>query len=143
MEKVLVAYWSGTGNTEKMAQAIADGAKAAGAEVTLTEVGKISVEAALEFTRIALGCPSMGAEVLEEAEMEPFFTELEGGISGKNIALFGSYGWGDGEWMRDWEGRVKAAGANLCGGEGFICNEAPDADAVAACNKLGESVSTM
>ena len=143
MEKILVVYWSGTGNTQKMAEAIAEGAKVAGAEATLTEVGKISVQEALEFDRIAIGCPSMGAEVLEEAEMEPFFTELEANIVNKNIALFGSYGWGDGEWMRDWESRVKKAGANLCNGEGTICNEAPDADAISACKQLASNLLNM
>ncbi len=143
MEKVLVVYWSGTGNTKRMAEAVAEGAKAAGAEVLLAEVGSIAAQTALEHTRIALGCPSMGAEMLEDGEMEPFFTEIESKLSGKNVALFGSYGWGDGQWMRDWEERTKKAGAFLCGSEGVICNETPDDDGLNACKKLGESLVAM
>ena len=88
----------------------------------------------------ALGCPAMGAEVLEESEMEPFVEELEKSVSGKKIGLFGSYGWGDGQWMRDWEERMKAAGAEIVGGEGVICMEAPDDEAIAACEKLGSQL---
>ncbi|HWS29769.1 MAG TPA: flavodoxin [Clostridia bacterium] len=143
MEKVLVVYWSGTGNTKLMAESVAQGAKKAGAEAVLAEVGNITVQAAAEYSRIAFGCPSMGDEVLEEGEMEPFFAEVEAKLHGKKIALFGSYGWGDGQWMRDWEARVKSAGADLCGGEGVICNDMPDEDALTECKKLGESLAVM
>ena len=142
MEKVLVVYWSGTGNTKLMAESVAQGAKEAGAEAVLAEVGNITVQAA-EYSRIAFGCPSMGDEVLEEGEMEPFFAEVEAKLHGKKIALFGSYGWGDGQWMRDWEARVESAGADLCGGEGVICNDTPDEDALTECKKLGESLAAM
>ncbi len=143
MGKVLIVYWSGTGNTKMMAEAVADGAKAAGADVTLAEVGKISVDAAAEYSHIAFGCPSMGAEVLEEGEMEPFFTDIETKLAGKKVALFGSYGWGDGQWMRDWEQRVKAAKADLCGGDGLTCNETPDGGALEKCKALGKGLATM
>lgn len=143
MEKVAVAYWSGTGNTQQMAEAVAQGAKDAGAEVTLAEVGNLSAQEAAGYERIAFGCPSMGDEVLEESEMEPFFSEIQPMLSGKKVALFGSYGWGDGQWMRDWEERVKEAGASLCASEGVICNEAPDDEALEACRKLGESLAGM
>lgn len=143
MEKVLVVYWSGTGNTRRMAEAVAEGARSAGAEVALTEVGRAAPEAAGEYGHIAFGCPSMGDEVLEESEMEPYFAAVEPALTGKKVALFGSFGWGDGQWMRDWESRVKAAGAELCNGEGLICNEAPDSEALASCNKLGESLAAM
>lgn len=129
--KTAVIYWSGTGNTEQMANAVAEGA---GAE--LFSVSDFSGDVA-EYDRIAFGCPAMGAEVLEEDEFEPFFTSVEGKLSGKTIALFGSYGWGDGEWMRNWEERAKSAGANLVNGEGLIANEAPDDDAIEACKALG------
>ena len=99
--KVTVVYWSGTGNTQAMAEAVAQGAKDAGAEVDLLQVSETSAAALESCDRLALGCPAMGAEVLEETEFEPFFTELEGKLSGKRVALFGSYGWGDGQWMRD------------------------------------------
>lgn len=129
--KTAVIYWSGTGNTEQMAEAVAEGA---GAELFTVSAfsGNIS-----DYDRIAFGCPAMGAEVLEEDEFEPFFTSAEGSLSGKTIALFGSYGWGDGEWMRNWEERVKSAGAVLVNGEGLIVNEAPDDDALESCKALG------
>ena len=106
MSKLAVIYWTGTGNTGAMAQAVAAGAKGAGAEAELLTVSEISADAAAAYDKLALGCPAMGAEVLEEGEFEPFFTALEGKLSGKKVALFGSYGWGDGQWMRaDREGR--------------------------------------
>ena len=114
-----VIYWSGTGNTEAMAKAAADGANA-----ELFSVSDFSGNIA-DYEAFAFGCPAMGAEVLEGDEFEPFFTDAEASLSGKKVILFGSYGWGDGEWMRNWEERVKAAGAELIGGEGFIVNEAP------------------
>ena len=143
MSKLAVIYWSGTGNTEAMAQAVAEGARKAGADVSLFSVAEISAADAAGYDRLALGCPAMGAEVLEEGEFEPFFTELEGRLSGKKVALFGSYGWGDGQWMRDWQERAVSAGAQLCGGEGLILNETPDADGLAACQKLGADLAAM
>ena len=137
MKKTLVIYWSGTGNTEAMANAIAEGAQGAGAEVDVKQVSDITVDQALEYDKLALGCPAMGAEVLEESEFEPMFAGLEGSLNGKKVALFGSYGWGDGQWMRDWCERVKEDGAQLFSDEGLICNETPDDDAQAACRKLG------
>lgn len=132
--KTAVIYWSGTGNTEKMAQAIAD---AAGAE--LYSVSDFNGNIA-DYDRVAFGCPAMGAEVLEEDEFEPFFTGVEGQLSGKTIALFGSYGWGDGEWMRKWVDRCNAAGAVVIDGEGLIANETPSDDDLAACKTLGEKL---
>lgn len=131
--KTAVIYWSGTGNTEQMANAIAE---ASGAE--LYSVSDFSGDIA-DYDRIAFGCSAMGDEVLEESEFEPFFTAIEGALSGKTIALFGSYGWGDGEWMRSWESRCNDDGANLAC-ESVICNEAPDDDALAACRELGASL---
>ena len=132
--KTAVIYWSGTGNTEKMAQAIAD---AAGAE--LYSVSDFNGNIA-DYDRVAFGCPAMGAEVLEEDEFEPFFTGVEGQLSGKTVALFGSYGWGDGEWMRNWVDRCNAAGAVVIDGEGLIANETPSDDDLAACKALGEKL---
>ena len=143
MSKTAVIYWSGTGNTKAMAEAIFAGAKAADAQNGIFEVSEISAEKALEFDNLILGCPAMGDEVLEEGEFEPFFESIEGGLSGKNVALFGSYGWGDGEWMRNWEERVIGAGAKLVGGEGLIVNDAPDADAEANCTQLGSTVAAL
>ena len=139
MSKVAVVYWSGTGNTQMMAEQIAKGAQEAGAAVTLFTASEFSSEKMDEFDSIAFGCPSMGSEQLEESKFEPMFTACEGRLSGKNIALFGSYGWGDGEWMRSWESRCNDDGANLAC-ESVICNEAPDDDALAACRELGASL---
>ena len=122
MSKLAVIYWSGTGNTKAMAEAVAEGAKGAGA--------------AASYDKLALGCSAMGDEVLEEAEFEPFFQQLESRLTGKNISLFGSYGWGDGQWMRDWAQRADDDGAFLCG-EPLIVNEAPDADGLEQCRALG------
>ncbi|MBR6718806.1 MAG: flavodoxin [Oscillospiraceae bacterium] len=131
--KTAVIYWSGTGNTEAMAKAVAEGAGA-----DLFEVSDFSADLA-DFDAIAFGCPAMGAEVLEEDVFEPFFADAEAKISGKKVALFGSYGWGDGQWMRDWEDRAKAAGAELVA-DGLTVNEAPDDDALAQCKALGETL---
>lgn len=140
MNQIAVIYWSQTGNTEQMANAICEGIKNAGAEPVLLSVPAVTAQEAAGYDRMALGCPAMGAEVLEEAEFEPFFTELEGKLGGKRVALFGSYGWGDGQWMRDWVARTDDAGAIVVGGEGLMAHETPDDDALAACRALGESL---
>ena len=136
MSKMAVIYWSMSGNTEAMANAIAEGAQDAGAEVDVKQVSEITVDQALAYDLLALGCPAMGAEVLEESEFEPFFTDLESRLSGKKVALFGSYGWGDGQWMRDWQARTEAANANLYE-QGLILNETPDDDGLAQCRAFG------
>ena len=125
---ISVVYWSGTGNTQAMAEAVAEGIKAAGQEAELLEVGDADAKTVAEEAAFALGCPSMGVEQLEESTMEPFVEEVCGFASGKTIGLFGSYGWGDGEWMRDWADRMKNAGAQLIREEGIIANEAPEDD---------------
>lgn len=139
MEKLAVIYWSQTGNTQAMAEAVLEGARAGGADAQIFAVSEITADQAAEYPRLALGCPAMGAEVLEEAEFEPFFTELEPKLSGKRVALFGSYGWGDGQWMRDWQERCQADGAVLVA-EPVIANEDPDDDAIAACKALGAAL---
>lgn len=138
MRKIAVIYWSGTGNTQMMAEAVAEGAKGAGADVSLLTVSETSAADAASYDSLALGCPAMGGEVLEETEFEPFFTELEPKLSGKKVALFGSYGWGDGQWMRDWQDRTAAAGAEIIAGEGLILNETPDAVGLEQCRALGK-----
>lgn len=137
MSNVYVVYWSGTGNTQAMAMAIADGAKEAGAEVTVWNVDEANMEELKKAKAFAIGCPSMGAEQLEEASMEPFMCELDSQISSKTIALFGSYGWGDGEWMRDWEKRISEDGATVLNGEGVIANNAPSEDVLDDCKTIG------
>lgn len=142
MNKTAIIYWSGTGNTEAMANAIFDGAKEINADTKLFSVDQITADEAKDYNNLILGCPAMGAEELEEGEFEPFFAELEVNLSSKNVALFGSYGWGDGEWMREWEKRVTDAGAKLAN-ESVIVNDSPDEDAVTACNGLGKIVATL
>lgn len=139
MSKIAVVYWSGTGNTEAMASAVAEGAREKGAEADLLTASEFSADQVSAYDAIAFGCPSMGAEQLEESEFEPMFTACEGELRGKNIALFGSYGWGDGEWMRSWEERCSQDGANLAA-DSVICNEAPDDEALSACRTLGAAL---
>mgnify|MGYP002622198750 CR=1 FL=1 len=139
MANVLLVYWSGTGNTEIMAEKIKEGLESEGATVDFRTVDQVDPSEVSGFDKIAFGCPSMGVEVLEEDEFEPFFEAVEGDLSGKKVALFGSYGWGDGEWMRDWEQTCKSLGANLvC--DSVICNEEPDEDAQNSCIELGRSL---
>ena len=136
MKKVAICYWSGTGNTQAMAEAVAEGVKGAGAEAEVFTASEFDAAKVDGFDAIAFGCPAMGAEELESDEFEPMFTACEGKLSGKPIALFGAYGWGDGEWMSTWEGTCRSDGADLvC--DSVICQEAPDADALDACRNLG------
>ena len=137
--KTAVVYWSGTGNTEAMARAVAEGMTAAGAEAVLLTPAEVAPGDLNAYAAIAFGCPAMGAEVLEESEFEPWFSELEGRLSGHQVALFGSYGWGDGQWLRDWAERTEGDGAALCG-EPLAVHEAPDDDALAQCKALGEAL---
>lgn len=137
MSKIAVIYWSGTGNTQAMAKAIAEGAKSAGAEVDLMQFSDTNVDSALEYDHIALGCPAMGAEVLEEFDVEPFFSDMEKRLGGKRVALFGSYDWGDGQWMRDWVARASDGGAMVYQDEGLIINLTPDGDGLAKCKDFG------
>ena len=139
MSKVAVVYWSSTGNTETMANAVAEGAKSAGAEVSLFTAAEFSAARVDDFDAIAFGCPAMGAEELEESEFEPMFRECEPKLSGKTIALFGSYGWGDDEWMRSWEDTCRSSGANLAC-DSVTCQEAPDDEAEKACRNLGAAL---
>ena len=140
MKEIMVAYWSGTGNTAAMAAILGKGIQDGGATAKVVSVEDIKADDLKDYPVFALGCPSMGNETLEETYMEDFVTEVESFASGKKIGLFGSYGWGDGQWMRDWEERMKAAGAEIVGGEGVICMEAPDDEAIAACEKLGSQL---
>ena len=123
MSKVAVVYWSSTGNTEAMANAVVDGIKEKGGEAVLHTCEDFDGSKVAEYDAIAFGCPAMGDEVLEESEFEPFFTAIEGALSGKTIALFGSYGWGDGEWMRNWEERAKHTFESYDRCRAFLCNQ--------------------
>lgn len=137
MKKTAVVYWSSTGNTEAMAQAVLEGMKEAGAEAVLLTPDAVDVSALAGMDAIAFGCPAMGSEVLEECEFEPMFSGCKNRLGGKSVGLFGSYGWGDGQWMRDWEDRCAKAGANLFD-DGLIVCGMPDADGKANCKAYGE-----
>ena len=140
MEKIYVIYWSMSGNTQAMAEAIAKGINDSGKEAVVQYVSEASVSELQVAKVFALGCPAMGAEVLEEGEMEPFVSEVEGIAAGKKIALFGSYGWGDGQWMRDWEERMSGCGAAIIDGAGLICHETPDDAMISECENLGKQI---
>ncbi|WHH58658.1 flavodoxin [Petroclostridium sp. X23] len=140
MKNITIIYWSGTGNTQQMAVAVAEGAKEKGMEVTLKEVANASVQDVLKADAVALGCPSMGCEVLEEAEMEPFVEALEKeDLKGKPMALFGSFDWGDGQWMRDWTDRMEKLGVKLVA-EGLTVQNTPDENGIASCKELGSKL---
>lgn len=139
MGKVAVVYWSGTGNTEAMAEYVAEGAKSKGYAVDVITAGNFSSSKLGQYDAIAFGCPSMGEEILEEDVFQPMFDEVKGALSGKRIALFGSYGWGDGEWMENWEAECRSLGAQICH-DSVICHEVPGTEAAESCRSMGASL---
>lgn len=139
MSKIAVVYWSGTGNTAAMAEKVAQGAKEAGSQVEMFTSDQFTPNLMADFNAIAFGCPSMGEEELEETEFEPMFTRCHPNLNHKKLALFGSYGWGDGQWMESWEALCKEKGGILIGNS-VICVEYPDSEAEAACQELGRSL---
>lgn len=139
MSKIAVVYWSGTGNTEMMAREVARGVTEAGNQVDVYSAAEFSADQMSCYDAVAFGCPAMGSETLEESEFEPMFQSCESVLSGKKIALFGSYGWGDGEWMRDWEETCRKDGAVLAC-ESVICAGEPDGEASDACAALGKAL---
>ena len=140
MSKVAVVFWSSSGNTETMAEAVLEGAKGAGAEAEMINCADFNADMVDQYDGIALGCPAMGDEVLEEDEFQPLYDACKGKLAGKKVALFGYYGWGDGEWMRDWTDRMTSAGATVVNGEGLICHETPDEDGLSECVELGKAL---
>ena len=143
MSKVAVVYWSSTGNTEAMANAVADGIREKGGEAVLHTCEDFDGSKVAEYDAIAFGCPAMGDEVLEDTEFEPMFDGCKDALKGKNIALFGSYGWGDGEWMRNWVARMEEAGAQVYGGEDAICMNGPDSEGEEKLEALGKEVAAF
>ena len=143
MDKVYVVYWSQTGNTEAMANMLKEGIEANGAVAELVEAGDADVSVLLEQKGFALGCPAMGSEELEDSVVEPLVASLEGKLDGKSLVLFGSYDWGDGEWMRTWVDRMVEVGATIIGGEGVIANNEPDGDAEAALKAVGAELAAL
>lgn len=137
MSKFAVVYWSGTGNTETMANYVADGITQTGNEAEVFTAADFNASMVADYDGIAFGCPAMGAEQLEESEFEPMFEDVKGELSGKNIVLFGSYGWGDGEWMRNWQEDCEGIGAILMA-DPLVVNEAPADDS--ECVELGKAL---
>ena len=133
--KPVVIYWSQSGNTEAMAKAIAEGAH----NCDIFNISDIDVKTALTYDVIALGCPAMGAEELEDGEIQPFVDELLPLVRGKKIALFGSYDWGSGEWMETWQQRMEASGAEMIA-DGLICNLEPEDEVLEQCKLLGSKL---
>ena len=140
MSKAAVVYWSGTGNTENMAKAVAEGAQAAGMQADIISAEMFNADAISEYDSIAFGCPSMGVEVLEETVFQPMWDSVKSGLQGKKVALFGSYGWGDGTWMREWEDECRSEGIELvC--ESVMANEVPGDEELEKCRALGKALS--
>ncbi|MDR1588961.1 MAG: flavodoxin [Oscillospiraceae bacterium] len=138
MSEAAIIYWSGTGNTKAMADYIAKGFKESSKDVDIFEVSGAPRDLS-PYVKLAFGCPSMGAEELEDSEFAPYFTGVEGDLSGKRVALFGSYGWGDGEWMRSWEARVRDRGAILAE-DGLTQQETPEES---ACVEYGKRFAVL
>ncbi len=138
MSKVAIVYWSGTGNTEAMANLVAEGAKAAGAEADVLTASEFDKSKIASYDNFAFGCPAMGAEELEEMEFAPMYDDVEPELGGRNVVLFGSYDWAEGEWMELWEERAKGAGLEVL--DTVIAKDYPDDDAKEACKKLGERI---
>ena len=143
MSKIIIGFWSQSGNTEAMANAIGEGVAAVGKEVEVSNISNLDAKDLEKIEVFALGCPAMGVEEIEDSEMEPFVEEVEKIVEGKTVALFGSYGWGDGQWMRDWEERMSSAGAKILNGEGLICLETPDEDVLEQCRNLGKELASI
>ena len=133
MKEIMVAYWSGTGNTAAMATILGKGIQDGGATAKVVSVEDIKADDLKDYPVFALGCPSM----------EDFVTEVESFASGKKIGLFGSYGWGDGEWMRNWVARMEEAGAQVYGGEDAICMNEPDSEAEEKLEALGKELAAL
>lgn len=142
MARVGIIYWSGTGNTEKMAELIAKGAKDAGAEVVCKKVADAAQDELKEYDVVLFGSPSMGAEVVEEHEMDPFVAAATPGLKDRKVALFGSYGWGDGEWMRTWSASMRGAGVVLLD-DGLIVHETPDGESAEQCEAYGKKAASF
>lgn len=141
MSKIFVVYWTGTGNTKRMADRIGEGVKSGDKESVVVEVSEVNPEDLRDAVAFALGCPSMGSEELDP-DMDDLVEKIIPFAQGKKIGLFGSYGWGDGEWMREWEARLKKAGAEIVNGEGVICTDEPEEDTLEVCYELGKSLAS-
>lgn len=135
MSKIAVVFWSGTGNTEAMATAVAEGVRSAGGEADEIQASDFSTDTLSDYDAVAFGCPAMGDEELEEDEFAPMFESVEDDLSGKKVGLFGSYDWGTGDWMDSWKERTEGDGAEVV--DTVIANLEPDDEALASCKELG------
>lgn len=137
MKRIAIVYYSATGNTEAMAEIIKTALQAR-AEVETFTSDSFTPDMVKDYEAIAFGCPAMGNEVLEEDSFEPMFSNVETMLEGKKTALFGSYGWGDGEWMRNWEERTKNDKAIVVAS--VICQDAPGDEAKAELKTLADAL---
>ena len=142
MKKIAVLYWSGTGNTEIMAKKIAEGALNNKTIVELMNIENASNKDIINSDLIAIGCPAMGAEELEDSEMIPFIESIKDYVSNKKIALFGSYGWGDGTWINDWKIEMEGYGAIVVL-DSLMINETPNEKDIVKCRLFGENLSKL
>lgn len=143
MENIIVVYWSQTGNTQMMAEAVGKGIEEAGKKAKVVSVGDISADILKDEAVFAMGCPAMGAEELEENEMKPFVEQIKNFGEGKTVGLFGSYGWGDGQWMNDWVSDMTSAGAVVLNGCGIICTDQPDENTITKCINMGKELAAL
>jgi flavodoxin short chain len=140
MKKVAIVYWSSSGNTEAMAKSVAKGVADGGGEAILKTPDAASADLVRSADSLAFGSPAMGDEAIEEEAMEPFIASLDSGVlKDKPLGLFGSYDWGDGQWMRTWVERMKGLGAKL-EGEGIIAQLVPGEAELAQCYELGKKL---
>ena len=138
--KIAIVYFSGTGNTKQMVDALEEGFKNKSVEVDVFESDEFSKDSINTYDGFAFGCPSMGDEELEDSEFEPMYSSIKPKLNGKKVALFGSYGWGECDWMRDWEADAKEAGAVLISEEGLTVNETPEGETCDECKAYGKKI---
>lgn len=137
--KTTIIYWSSTGNTEKMAQLIGKGLTEIAVDVAIKQVSESSCQDIEDSDIVLLGCSAMGVEEIDTSEMEPFIKTNGEAFVNKKVALFGSYGWGDGEWMQDWETMMSDLGASI-EVDSLTVNEMPVGDSELNCIEFGKDI---
>ncbi len=139
MSKVAVVYFSSTGNTEIMANKISDGAKEAGNETNVFSCSEFDVSTVNDYNAIILGCPACGSEELDDSEFLPMFEGIKSDLAGKKVGLFGSYGWGGGEYMNTFKQECESSGIAIIG-EPILAENTPDSDAEEQCINFGKTI---
>ncbi|MBM0046535.1 flavodoxin [Anaerococcus sp. mt242] len=142
MSKVAVIYWSGTGNTEQMTNAIADRLKEKQIDLDIYQASDFDQSKLADYDGFAFGCPAMGDESLEESEFEPMFESVEGKLENKAVIIFGSYEWNEGQWMLDWQERCKDNGINLAA-DGLAVYDSPSEEDIKSCQDLADKLIEM